>query len=324
MERGGAHAPAGPPQASSVNFDRLAERMKAVAPKAGWLVNFTAKDQPAAAPALPETRNKPLLSFPDWVDLSSEPVTNHFENFLQNETPFSEEQRRLVEVMTREQGSSKCWNSIRKGRITASFFRDIMIRRESTEPDNLVKLIFQYNSFDNSDLKWGRNHEAAGRKAYEMRMKKAGHPSISVRKSGLVIHPEHPYVGCSPDGLVACHCCTPTQGLLEVKCPASHEGLSPAELCEKSTFFCKLENSQVVLKRTHKYYYQVQGQMGVTGMTWCDFVVWTPAGMSIERVHFDSSLWRTLLQKIQSFYLKALIPEIFTRRVLRKKQLHPK
>ena len=71
-ERGGAHAPAGPPQASSVNFDRLAERMKAVAPKAGWLVNFTAKDQPAAAPALPETRNKPLLSFPDgWIYLLS-------------------------------------------------------------------------------------------------------------------------------------------------------------------------------------------------------------------------------------------------------------
>ena len=49
--------------------------------------------------------------------------------------------------------------------------------------------------------------------------------------------------------------------------------------------------------------------MGVTGLTWCDFVVWTPAGPSLERIHFDASVWSILLKKIQSFYLKAEIFE---------------
>ena len=32
-------------------------------------------------------------------------------------------------------------------------------------------------------------------------------------------------------------------------------------------------------KRTHVYYDQLQGQMGITGADWCDFVVYTKAGL---------------------------------------------
>ena len=39
--------------------------------------------------------------------------------------------------------------------------------------------------------------------------------------------------------------------------------------------------------RGHKYYSQVQGLMGVTGARWCDFVVYTSKGMSIERIPFN-------------------------------------
>ena len=32
--------------------------------------------------------------------------------------------------------------------------------------------------------------------------------------------------------------------------------------------------------------------MALTGAKWCDFVVYTSRGLSIERIHFDEELWK--------------------------------
>ena len=37
-------------------------------------------------------------------------------------------------------------------------------------------------------------------------------------------------------------------------------------------------------KRNHEYYTQVQGQMGVSGASWCDLIVYTKKGTSVERI----------------------------------------
>ena len=58
------------------------------------------------------------------------------------------------------------------------------------------------------------------------------------------------------------------------------------------------------LKRTHKYYSQVQGLMGVTGAKWCDFVVYTSRGMSIERIPFDPQFWNELKGTLKMYYFK--------------------
>ena len=38
------------------------------------------------------------------------------------------------------------------------------------------------------------------------------------------------------------------------------------------------------LKEGHLYYAQVQGQMGVGGRAWCDFVVYMKKGISVESI----------------------------------------
>lgn len=47
---------------------------------------------------------------------------------------------------------------------------------------------------------------------------------------------------------------------------------------EKQSFvlpsFCYTKNGCVKLKMSHRYFHQVQGQIGVSDKTWCDFVVW--------------------------------------------------
>ena len=31
----------------------------------------------------------------------------------------------------------------------------------------------------------------------------------------------------------------------------------------------------------------MQGQLALTGLEWCDFVIWTLGGISVERIYFD-------------------------------------
>ena len=61
------------------------------------------------------------------------------------------------------------------------------------------------------------------------------------------------------------------------------------------------------LKRTHAYYAQVQGQMGCTGAQWCDFLVYTKKGMSIERIAFDRGSWVELQEKLWQYYFTHFI-----------------
>jgi len=59
--------------------------------------------------------------------------------------------------------------------------------------------------------------------------------------------------------------------------------------------------------RDHAFFVQVQGQMGVTGASWCDFIVYTKKGISVERIVFEPDYWAELRQKLSSYYLTHVI-----------------
>ena len=62
-------------------------------------------------------------------------------------------------------------------------------------------------------------------------------------------------------------------------------------------FLCLLLSCLTLqLKRRHQYYVQVQGQMAITERKWCDFIVYTTKGISVERVLFDPDFWNNGLQ----------------------------
>ena len=51
--------------------------------------------------------------------------------------------------------------------------------------------------------------------------------------------------------------------------------------------------------------------MAITERTWCDFVVYTEKGISVERIKYDSEFWnQDLLPKLTEFYDNCLAPEI--------------
>ena len=135
--------------------------------------------------------------------------------------------------------------------------------------------------------------------------------AVVVTKAGFVISSEYPFNGTSPDGYVYDPVATEQYGLVEIKCPYKFRNQTPEDAASDKNFYCALVNEQVVLKTNHNYYCQVQGQMAITKRSWCDFVVYTTCGISIERIRFDLDFWsRTMLPRLVDFYDNCLCPAI--------------
>ena len=93
-------------------------------------------------------------------------------------------------------------------------------------------------------------------------------------------------------------------GIIEIKCPYKNRSITPQTACNDNTFHLEIRDELPSLKKNHKYYYQVQGQLGITGTKWCDFVTYTFAGMSIERIYFDEDVFTSMLLKLEAFFFK--------------------
>ena len=71
-------------------------------------------------------------------------------------------------------------------------------------------------------------------------------------------------------------------------------------------------DSKPVLKPNHLngYYSQIQLAMGLSGIENCDFTVYTFKGMIIIRTKFDSSYFKSLLDKLTKFYKDFMLPSL--------------
>ena len=63
---------------------------------------------------------------------------------------------------------------------------------------------------------------------------------------------------------------------------------------EIKSFCCNLDKDKPVLKLDHDYHFQVQGQMAITGIHECDFVVWTPKDVFVQTITFDLEFWNNI------------------------------
>ncbi|XP_060846473.1 uncharacterized protein LOC132926153, partial [Rhopalosiphum padi] len=67
----------------------------------------------------------------------------------------------------------------------------------------------------------------------------------------------------------------------------------------------------LVLKKDHKYFYQVMGQLRITGRKCCYFVIHTMQWTNIQNIYYDNEFWNTkMVDKLKMFYVECLLPEI--------------
>ena len=71
-----------------------------------------------------------------------------------------------------------------------------------------------------------------------------------------------------------------------------------------AAFFMEEVDGKPKLKRTHKYYVQAQGLMGMTEAKWREFGVYTSKGMSVERIPFDPQFRNSLKVTLKLYYFK--------------------
>ena len=73
----------------------------------------------------------------------------------------------------------------------------------------------------------------------------------------------------SPDGMIP----LPEPGIIEIKCPYTAKELNINEYCESHNTCLEIKDGKPRLKRAHDYFYQIQHNMYVCGVSWCDFIV---------------------------------------------------
>ena len=223
------------------------------------------------------------------------------------------QQVRDIEQSTRDQSKNSLWFSVRQYRLTASNFGTVYHRLPTTPPQSLVLQIIKGSNFSSAATDWGKKQEPVAFRQYVDVQQQSGHHGLYACQSGFMIDELYPFLGASPDGVVHDPSSDNPFGLVEIKCPYSIRDKTPLQGASLSSFFCEINkaNNSIKLKPSHPYYCQVQGQMAVSGRLWCDFVVYTPKGISIERINFDSDFWsNSLLPKLIYFYDNCIAPEI--------------
>ncbi len=79
-------------------------------------------------------------------------------------------------------------------------------------------------------------------------------------------------------------------GLLEIKCPDT-DNLHTLKYLNET-------DGKIELKKNHNYFFQVQMQMAVTGLEWCDFFVWLENDSHLETIRFDEVFWQEAKDKL--------------------------
>ncbi|KAL3886091.1 hypothetical protein ACJMK2_026114 [Sinanodonta woodiana] len=169
------------------------------------------------------------------------------------------------------------WFAAYTGRITSSKCGRVCKLKKTTYLNSNLREVMGYTKFDIDSVRWGRTHEQAAKHLYQVKSKII-HTYIIVIESGL--------------------------WLIEVKCPFKFRDMTPLEEAKDPSFCCQVIGGELKLNK-------------ICERKWCDFVIWTLKGYNVERILCDDNFWILMLDKLNSFYLKAIIPELFSQRIKR-------
>jgi putative phage-type endonuclease len=152
--------------------------------------------------------------------------------------------------MSAEQGTME-WLQERAGYATTSRFADILASIKSGEAASRrnyrTQLVTEritglpVETYHNAAMQWGNDHQEEARRLIEDELGEIVQPSPFIK------HPQHAWVGCSPDGLIG------ADGGAEIKCPYV------------STVHIETFQRDVI---PSEHVAQIQGGMWVTGRSW--------------------------------------------------------
>lgn len=216
---------------------------------------------------------------------------------------------------TKRQAECPKWFEAKYPRLTSSNFGKIVKKMENrrAKPELVVRDLLNPRpptSYVNRFLEWGRQNEEVAVQVYRGLVQKK---HCVLYSNGIYVSPEDCFLAATPDRIV--YDCKASQpwGLVEVKCPYSARDRTPLEAARTlKNFMLKEVDGELSLDRAHDYFYQIQGQMALTGAKWCDFVVYTKCGIVVERVEWDGEFWNSVVRQLSAFFYKYFLPKYVT------------
>ncbi|XP_070388340.1 uncharacterized protein [Dermacentor albipictus] len=128
------------------------------------------------------------------------------------------------------------------------------------------------------------------------------HQNLELQSIGLVISKENPCIGASPDVLVTCSCCATR--VLEVKCPVNLERFQAKELTT-------LSNGKLSLKKTSRYFCQIQVQMGILEVEIADFFLFQDSeNLLLLKANFDREFFSTAVERAVYIFKSYVLPYV--------------
>ena len=225
---------------------------------------------------------------------------------------------RLQSLTDTVQGSKE-WLEARRCRLTASNFGSIAKMRATTSPKNTIKSLL-YNPFKgNAATAYGLEQEKPSEEDFIDWLVSKGACEISVAHPGLVGVDGERALAASPDGIVCCHPGStnfPSSFIVEYKNPKKlvDQEMTVDDAIRGIKDFPLMfgdDRRSYELKRSHNFFYQVQGVMAATGISHAAFVIrGAKKSMAVAWVQFDEDFFHQCVVKLRRFYYEAVLPEL--------------
>ena len=194
--------------------------------------------------------------------------------------------------------------------MTASNLKNVLATNPAAPARSVLASVCRStkSSLRTPAVQWGKDHEKAALEEY-LSTQIQTHLDFNLCGSGLWVSCEVPYLAGSPDGVTECRCCG--RGIVEVKCPYQLRDSTMEEfLADKNSCMVADENGCPSLRRKHQHFYQVQAQMYVCDVQFCDFVVHCNKFTIIQRVQYDREFMEATIPKIKVFMTDAVLPQL--------------
>ena len=205
----------------------------------------------------------------------------------------------LIEANTRDQSICGQWGKERENRLTASHFGEIITLTDRRDIALLCASMYEPKNLSHIPaIRHGNTYESVALQKFTEVTGKA------LKKSGFCVDPNIPYLGASPDSFLQ-----DEDAVVEAKCP--FVGRNQKIIAGKHFSFLERVGDQMRLKRTHKYYYQLVGEMKIAKKNVGYFIVYTYKDFFYERITLDEAFFNAeMLPKLKDFYFMHYLPYV--------------
>ena len=184
----------------------------------------------------------------------------------------------------------------RKGRLTASKHHEINAKingvlksKGSTTPKTtplIGKTMFGMPRLNTHPTEWGIENEDTALKAFYGN-EILRHENMKIQTCGIFLYDNPSYTAGSPDGTATCK--GHGKILIETEFPYNIKNKTIADGKKECQFLVE-KDGLFFLSKTHQCYTPIISQMGITGIHYCYFTVWTMKYLFVEKIVFNEKL----------------------------------